>query len=65
MRKYTHPYRRMACTLYYLYEHLREAAPACLEIEEVTTGASLTTGLSPPERIFQLYETLFCDFLNL
>jgi hypothetical protein len=31
----------------YPYEHLRKTEPADLEIHEVTTGTSLSTGTSP------------------
>jgi hypothetical protein len=40
------------CTQPYPYEHLQETEPADLEIDEVTTDASQSMGMSPTtERI--------------
>jgi hypothetical protein len=42
---YTHLYERTHAHPY-PYEHLRRTEPADLEVDEVTTGASLLTGTS-------------------
>ena len=43
---YTHRYERTH-TIPIPNEHLREFEPANLEVDEVTTGASLLMGMSP------------------
>jgi hypothetical protein len=53
----------------YPYEHLRKTGPTCLEIDEVTTGVSLSTDTPPTtERIMsRKYEhpmTLFQQFFS-
>jgi len=44
-RTHTHPYEHVRKP--YPYEHLRRTEPANLEVHEVTTGASMSTGTSP------------------
>jgi hypothetical protein len=38
----------------YSYEHLRKTVPAHLEIDEVTTSTSLSTGTSPTTKSISL-----------
>jgi hypothetical protein len=50
---YTHSYKYTYANPTYLYKHLRRSKPIDLEIHEVTTGVSLSTGTSPTTKTIE------------